>query len=202
MASQVQRAPEILANLGSGLGAFSLQELGAGLSGFSGASTSNMGAGKLGADQSKAKWEPIVGLAGAAGTAAGGIFSDRRLKQNVTGLGLALKAIAMLPIVKFEYNSLGAVPPSRTKIGVIAQDVQELFPEAVSTSGQYLAVDYSMLAAVALKGIQELTAELAAAVQRLDWMEKRLAKSEAYNASVTRHFENVADAMESIRRIH
>ncbi len=70
-ASAVQQAPEILANVGQGVGAFSLQELGASLSGFSGAGNTNAGTGSLQTQQSQAKWGPIVGLAQAAGSAAG-----------------------------------------------------------------------------------------------------------------------------------
>lgn len=72
MAGEVAKAPELLANIGQGYGAFSLQELGASLGGYAGASGSNQATAKMQSDASSAKWAPIVGLAGAAGGALGG----------------------------------------------------------------------------------------------------------------------------------
>ena len=78
IAGQVQQAPEILANIGSGLGAFSLQELGAGLSGYSGASNTQQAVLGAQAQQQAAKLGIAGDLVGAAGTAAGGIFSPKK----------------------------------------------------------------------------------------------------------------------------
>lgn len=86
-ADAVNRAPEILANLGSSEGAFSLQELGAALSGFGGgvnslnaAGSSNAQVGKMQTDQSNAFWQPLISLASLAGNLAvpgsGSIFSS------------------------------------------------------------------------------------------------------------------------------
>ncbi len=72
MAQEVNKAPEVLANVGQGLGAFSLQELGASLSGYSGANTT-AGSVENAANQQKATQLGFLGsLAGAAGMAAGG----------------------------------------------------------------------------------------------------------------------------------
>ncbi len=176
-AQAVQNAPGILAGLGQqGLG-YSLQELGAGLAGFGGASTSNQAVGQMQKAQSDAKWQPIVGLAGAAGSAVGlgglssllgggasagggggGGRSDRRLKKNIRSLDSVLAAIAALQIVQFEYNELAAPNSDELgeNIGVIAQDIEHIFPQAVYHEGRYKSVKYGVLAAVALKGIQEL----------------------------------------------
>ena len=74
MAQQVQQAPEILANVGQGLGAFSLQELGAGLSGYGGASNTQQAVLGAQTQQMASKLGVLGDVAGAAGTAAGGIF--------------------------------------------------------------------------------------------------------------------------------
>ncbi len=87
MAQSVQRAPEILANLGSGQGAFSLQELGASLSGYGGASTSNQASGMLQDKRQAAKWAPVMSLAGIAGAAAGGGIFGGGSKSGGGGLG-------------------------------------------------------------------------------------------------------------------
>jgi hypothetical protein len=77
-AGAVRSAPEVLANVGSGFGAFSLQELGAALSGYGGASSSNQAAGGLETQRSQAKWAPVLGLANAAGGAAGSYFGGKK----------------------------------------------------------------------------------------------------------------------------
>lgn len=74
-AAEVAKAPEILANIGSGFGAFSLQELGAALSGYGQATSSNVASANLETAQSQAKWAPVIGLAQAAGGAAGGMLT-------------------------------------------------------------------------------------------------------------------------------
>lgn len=92
-ASAVQAAPEVLANIGSGQGAFSLQELGASLSGLSGSTSSfgsagqaNVQAGQLEAQRSAALWGPILGLAGIAGNlATGGVFGSIFSSKPKTG---------------------------------------------------------------------------------------------------------------------
>ena len=73
-ASAVAAAPGNLASVGAGLGAFSLQQLGAALSGFGGASSANTSAGNMQLQQSQAKWQPIEALAQTAGSTAGSIF--------------------------------------------------------------------------------------------------------------------------------
>lgn len=155
-AAEVNKAPEILANIGSGLGAFSLQELGASLSGYSGASTANQAAASLQMQQQQAKWGPIVGLAQAAGSGLAGNLrgSDRRLKSNIEPMVDILRRIRQVPAVTFEYSAV----PNNPVIGVIAQDLLAAqFPQAVrmGISGTY-SVDYGMLAAIALGAVREL----------------------------------------------
>ena len=166
LASEVQQAPDILANIGAGMGAFSLQEVGAALSGYSGASSSN---NQLMQAQNAAKANTtglITGLAGAAGTGLGAfkLPSDRRLKTNIrpyTVLPLSLLArLGSVQVVRFDY-----VDGPKNQVGVIAQEIQEIFPEVVSRREDgFLQVDYAMLAAIALGA----TAELAARAKEMD----------------------------------
>jgi len=74
MASEVQQAPSVLANVGQGIGAFSIQQLGAALSGYSSASSTNQANLQAATQQQAAKLGVAGDLLGAAGTAAGGIF--------------------------------------------------------------------------------------------------------------------------------
>lgn len=97
--------------------------------------------------QSAAKWQAagsvVSGVASGIG-AAGGVrnfFSDISLKTNIK---FENKVINHLPIYSFEYKNSNY--GSGRYIGVMAQDVEKTYPEAVSTSPEgYKMVDYSKI---------------------------------------------------------
>ena len=76
------------------------------------------------------------GLMSLAGTAAGGFFSDRRLKSNIERIGTHPVGIGI-----YEYDIFG----HRT-IGVMADELAQVMPDAVHQHGSgYLYVDYGRL---------------------------------------------------------
>jgi Chaperone of endosialidase len=160
IAGQIQQAPEILANVGQGVGAFSIQELGASLSGFGGAATTNQSVLQAQTQQQAAKLGVAGELVGAAGTAAGGIFggkgSDRRLKKNIRQMEPVLNRVESLNLVRFQYlDVLGE------QAGVVAQELETIFPEMVYHSQDgMLYVRYDMFVGVGLKALQELAAKV------------------------------------------
>jgi hypothetical protein len=99
------------------------------------------------------------------GTGATSCTSDERLKANITSIPNALHDIAQIRGVTFNWAD-----PAKNQsqfIGVVAQDVQKVFPQAVSTIGGYLAVDYAALIAPLIEAVKELAgkvSELAATV--------------------------------------
>ena len=78
-----------------------------------------------------------MGLGGILGLGLQGLslFSDRRLKEDVRRVGTADNG---LPIFTYRYRGSPIV-----HLGVMAQDVQEISPEAVTERDGYLAVDYA-----------------------------------------------------------
>lgn len=104
--------------------------------------------------------------------------SDRRLKENIQPLENSLEKIVQLQGVQYDYkdkNKFG----DRHQIGVIAQDVEEIFPEVVVTdqSTGLKAVAYDHLIAPlieALKIIYQTTLK----------SDERIAKLEAENAAL------------------
>jgi len=65
-------------------------------------------------------------------------WSDRRLKKNIKRLGTSLMGF---PVYAFEYIWGGG-----SQVGVMAQDVINVLPEAVHTSDEgYMSVDYGMI---------------------------------------------------------
>jgi hypothetical protein len=75
------------------------------------------------------------GAGGKAGMGFGNMFSDRRLKKNIKQIGTRADG---LNVYEFDYVWGGG-----RQIGLMAQEVQTIYPGAVSESVGYLMVDYS-----------------------------------------------------------
>lgn len=86
--------------------------------------------------------------------------SDRRLKSGIKPLESILDRVMKLEPSRYIYNS----HPSNQKIGLIAQDVDVIFPEFVGKTvfegEQTYGVDYGNLSVVAIKAIQEINQKL------------------------------------------
>jgi hypothetical protein len=79
-----------------------------------------------------------VGLLGSA--LSGGMFSDIRLKEDIARVGALDDGT---PVYSYRYKAGGPV-----QIGVMAQDVEQRYPDAVSThESGYKMVDYGKLSA-------------------------------------------------------
>ena len=76
-------------------------------------------------------------VGGFVGSAVGSLFSDIRLKENIQYIGESKG----FPVYKFNYINI----PEKTYIGVMAQDVREIMPEAISESEGFMKVDYGMI---------------------------------------------------------
>jgi hypothetical protein len=89
--------------------------------------------------QAEASRSQMLGTA--LGVGAGlAIRSDRRLKENIELVGRDERT--MLPLYEFEYKG----GDGRRFLGVMADDVEKVFPEAViEMSNGYKAVDYDLL---------------------------------------------------------
>jgi hypothetical protein len=95
-------------------------------------------------------------------------LSDERLKTDVAALDAPLERLSRLRGVSFRWNpASGADGPG---IGVLAQEVEQEFPELVSSMGpdEHLGVDYSGLTAVLLEAVKTLAAQNAELRSRLD----------------------------------
>ena len=109
--------------------------------------------------------------------------SDRRLKKNITPFGRALDDVGRLQPVHFRWRTdeyperhFGA---SET-FGLIAQDVEQVLPELVTTDEQgYKAVRYNALPMLMLQAIKDLKAENDQLKELLRKQEERLQRLEA-----------------------
>jgi hypothetical protein len=115
--------------------------------------------------------------------------SDARLKTDVAPLSETLEKLHQFRGVSFVWNEAstawGHVAGQRD-IGVIAQEVEAVFPELVTITGQdgYKAVDYSRLSAVLIEAVKALQAEKDAQQQQIGSLEAGLAALEQQVAAI------------------
>jgi Chaperone of endosialidase len=106
----------------------------------------------------------VQGAVYATGDITAFYTSDANLKKNVTPIANALEKVRWLKGVHFEWDKdkiagLEHVGPKPDKdIGLIAQDVEKVFPQAVTErSDGYKAVDYTKLVPVLIEAVKELS---------------------------------------------
>jgi hypothetical protein len=114
-----------------------------------------------------------------AGTSAYNNLSDARLKKDVQPINDALAIVEQLRGVTFNWDQ--TVDPTmkldeRNHVGFIAQEVEAVLPQAVSTATdarQTKSVAYSEVIPVLTEAIKQLKAENDALKARLDALEAK-----------------------------
>jgi len=98
------------------------------------------------------------------------ISSDARLKSNIVSLGSTLPKL--LQIYGKSYEMKG-----KQKIGVLAQEIKEVFPELVSEDdNEMLAVNYQGLVPVLINALKEQDAKMKEQEKKINRLEKILLK--------------------------
>jgi ABC-type antimicrobial peptide transport system permease subunit len=93
--------------------------------------------------------------------------SDRRMKRNITPIGTVLNRVKQLEVVDYQFVHQS---DSHKYTGLIAQDVQKLFPNLVTEpeeESENLTMDYSGFGVLAIKAIQEQQQEIEALKEEL-----------------------------------
>lgn len=113
----------------------------------------------------------------------GGIWtpSDKRLKTEIRELSV-LDNIEEMRGVRYTFKKSG-----KKSIGVIAQEIQKFFPEAVTKSSNgFLAVDYQAVAAIALQGAKESSEKIDLLENQIFDLHKRLENLETQAGIIPR----------------
>ena len=93
--------------------------------------------------------------------------SDRRLKDNIAPIQDALAKIVELSGVNFSWAS--GARAGQADVGVIAQEVQSVLPEAVHTDANgYLSVDYPKLVPLLIQAVKEQQTQIDALKTQID----------------------------------
>ncbi len=78
--------------------------------------------------------------------------SDIRLKKNIKALESVLDRIKKIGAYRYQFKEQNN---SQFTIGVIAQEVETIFPELVKNTGKHLSVNYDSFGPIAIQAIKE-----------------------------------------------
>ena len=106
------------------------------------------------------------------------ISSDARLKSNIVSLGSTLPKLLQIDGKSYEMKG-------KQKIGVLAQEIQEVFPELVSEDdNEMLAVNYQGLVPVLINALKEQDAKIKEQEIKYKKQEERLERLERLVANI------------------
>jgi len=83
--------------------------------------------------------------------------SDKRVKENIQEVDNAIDKIKKLKAFSYNYKT---TDPKDRRVGVIAQDVERIMPEAVKVINGIKHVDYAAVTALATEAVNELIDEV------------------------------------------
>ena len=87
--------------------------------------------------------------------------SDRRLKDNIIKINSALDKVNAIGGYTFEWNEVSHKETGKKDVGVVAQEVEEIFPEIVQTrSNGYKAVNYEKLVPLLIEAVKDQQTQL------------------------------------------
>lgn len=98
--------------------------------------------------------------------------SDRRLKKDIVDAESVLDKVMNVQVRRFKFKE-GSTNDEYSEIGVIAQELEDVFPDLVSnfkdpqSEEDYLAVGYTSFGIISVKAVQELKKEKDAEIQTL-----------------------------------
>ena len=93
--------------------------------------------------------------------------SDARLKDNITPIDDPLAKVISISGNTYDWNNESG--KEGKDVGVIAQEIEQVLPEAVTTrKNGYLAVDYDRVVPLLVEAIKELNAKVDSLEQRLN----------------------------------
>lgn len=95
--------------------------------------------------------------------------SDRRLKENISHIQNASNNIKLLNPVQYSFIN---DENKRIKMGIIAQEIKEIFPDIVNNNGDHLTVEYNSLIGLLIKGFQEQQEEILELRRKIEFIEK------------------------------
>jgi Chaperone of endosialidase len=85
--------------------------------------------------------------------------SDANLKNNITDINGALTKVLQMHGVTYNFKDADRFGSNR-QIGFLAQELEKIVPEAVSSGGEYKSVNYQVLTALLTEAVKEQQREI------------------------------------------
>jgi len=103
----------------------------------------------------------------------GGGPSDERLKKNIESVGGLLGKVEKLQPVEFDWNEEAASTFKKEghEIGLVAQDVEKIFPDLVGDRKGFKTVDYEKLVPMLVDCIKDLSHQVRTLNEKVDDLE-------------------------------
>ena len=138
------------------------------------------------------------------GSNAWKVPSDKRLKKNIQPYrGGVLDGIENITV--YTYNMKNDPDDSPVQLGVMAQDIQNEFPELVSEEDSLLGLDYGRVSILSFSAIKELRAEKDAEIAGLrsdiETLKSEMAVLKARLANSTTQEDRIAKLEELVSKI-
>jgi len=113
----------------------------------------------------------VNGSANKPGGGSWTVYSDKRLKQNISPYYDGLKILSKITPIRFHYNEKSGCDTQQEYVGVIAQDLQQIAPYMVSTfqkdNTDYLSVDNSAMTYMLINAVKEQQTQIEALKQEI-----------------------------------
>lgn len=97
--------------------------------------------------------------------------SDKNLKSNIASLGPVLTKLISLNPKRYTMNNDAE---QKEKIGLLAQDIQAVFPELVDENNEYMSVNYQALIPILISAVNEQTRRNQSLKQRIETLKSKI----------------------------
>ena len=97
--------------------------------------------------------------------------SDKNLKSNIASLGPVLTKLISINPKRYTMNNDA---DQKEKIGLLAQDVQAVFPELVDKNNEYMSVNYQALIPILISAVNEQTKRNESLKQRIETLKSKI----------------------------
>ena len=148
-----------------------------------------------------------AGIGSISGNGSGGVAynttSDARLKMNIKEYSNALETLSNIGIKKYERIA----NPGIEEIGVIAQELQKVYPQAVSGSPDSdvktdpMMVDYSKLTPLLVKAVQEQQGIIKTQESSIKTQDERIKELEMQNLEVSSKNEELENRLSKLESL-
>ena len=135
----------------------------------------------------------------AGGNSAWSNSSDRRLKENIETIPNALDKVNQMRGVTFDWKD---GRKDGQEVGFIAQEIEDILPQVVDTTGEYRTMQYAPITAVLVEATKELSdkndqleKEKVALATKVEQLETKVEQLETQNQRIS-DLETLVKAMQ------